>query len=268
MAFPSRKKRSRGPPRAATIAGEIGFPVVAKVVSAEILHKSDIGGVLLHLTSASRGPQGLHTITARVGKLKGQPKLDGVLIAQQVEGDLELAIGAALESEMGPVVLFGSGGVDIELMKDFALAAAPLDATAAATLIHRTKAGVKLGGYRGRPALHEASAVKAIVGLGNLIADAKGRIASIDVNRFLINSRAGVAVDALIVLNPCGCGHHENGRQRSNRGSASHKLRAAPQLMLLGERRPAPCPNSGKGPKDRPTRIARTAARKLVLLKR
>ena len=94
-----------------------------------------------------------------------------------------------------------AGGVDIELMKDVALAGAPLDAAEARQLIGRTKAGVKLRGYRARPALHEASAVKALVGLSNLMADAGSRIASVDVNPFLINARTGVAVDALIVLN-------------------------------------------------------------------
>jgi acetyltransferase len=86
-------------------------------------------------------------------------------------------------------------------MKDVALSGAPVDAGEARKLIGRTKAGVKIKGYRGKPALHEASAVKALVGLSNLIADAKGRVASIDVNPFLINARTGVAVDALVVLN-------------------------------------------------------------------
>ena len=104
-------------------------------------------------------------------KLKGKPKLEGILIAQQVKADLELVVGAAL------------------------------DAAEAKALIARTKAGVKIKGYRGKPALHEPSAVKALVGLSNLMADAGTRIASIDVNPFLINARTGVAVDALIVLN-------------------------------------------------------------------
>jgi acetyltransferase len=186
---------------AAGIARKIGFPVVAKVVSAEILHKSDIGGVVLNLKSPAEVRQAFNDITARVRKLKNKPKLEGILIAQQVKADLELVVGASLDAEMGPVVLFGTGGVDIELMKDVALAGAPLDAMEANQLIGRTKAGVKLKGYRGKPALHEASVVKAIVGLSNLIADAGNRIASIDVNPFLVNARAGVAVDALIVLN-------------------------------------------------------------------
>jgi len=186
---------------AAKIAKEIGFPVVAKVVSAEILHKSDIGGVVLNLNSAAEVKKAFADITARVAKLKGKPKLDGILIAQQVKAELELVVGASLDAEMGPVVLFGTGGIDIELMKDVALAGAPLDETEARLLIGRTKAGIKMRGYRGKPALHEASAVKALVGLSNLIADAGDRIASIDINPFLINAKTGVAVDALIVLN-------------------------------------------------------------------
>jgi acetyltransferase len=186
---------------AAKIARQIGFPVVAKVVSAEILHKSDIGGVVLNLNSAAEVKKAFEDITARVRRLKHKPKLDGILIAQQVKADLELVVGASLDAEMGPVVLFGTGGIDIELMKDVALAGAPLDEAEARLLIGRTKAGTKMRGYRGKPKLDEASAVKALVGLSNLIADAGDRIASIDVNPFLVNARTGVAVDALIVLN-------------------------------------------------------------------
>src|ERR1700685_828936 len=112
---------------AVKIAKKIGFPIVAKVVSADILHKSDIGGVVLNINTAAEVRKAFGDITARVKKLKGRPKLEGILIAQQVKADLELVIGAALDAEMGPVVLFGTGGVDIELMKDVALAGAPLD---------------------------------------------------------------------------------------------------------------------------------------------
>jgi acyl-CoA synthetase (NDP forming) len=197
----SKEEIAQTATEAAKIAKKIGFPVVAKVVSADILHKSDIGGVVLNLNSPAEVKKAFDAITARVKKLKSKPKLEGILIAQQVKADLELVVGASLDAEMGPVVLFGTGGIDIELMKDVALAGAPLDEAEAKALIARTKAGVKIGGYRGKPALHEASAVKALVGLSNLMADAGNRIASIDVNPFLINSRTGVAVDALIVLN-------------------------------------------------------------------
>jgi acetyltransferase len=165
------------------------------------LHKSDVSGVMLNLNSAAEVKKAFEQITARVKKLKSKPKIDGILIAQQVKADLELVVGTALDAEMGPVILFGTGGVEIELMKDVALAGAPLDGAEAKKLIGRTKAGVKLRGYRGKPALHEASVVKALVGLSNLMMDAGDRIASIDVNPFLINGRMGVAVDALVVLN-------------------------------------------------------------------
>ena len=197
----SQEAIAQTPAEAAKIAKKIGFPVVAKVVSPDILHKSDVGGVVLNLNSAAEVRKAFDDIVRRVKKLKNKPKLEGILIAQQVKADLELVVGASLDAEMGPVVLFGTGGVDIELMKDVALAGAPIDATEAKQLIARTKAGVKMKGYRGRPALHEASAVKALVGLSNLMADAGNRIASIDVNPFLINEKAGVAVDGLIVLN-------------------------------------------------------------------
>ena len=197
----SKEEIAQSATDAVKIAKKIGFPVVAKVVSADILHKSDIGGVVLNLNSPAAVKKAFNDITARVKKLKSRPKLEGILIAQQVKADLELVVGTSLDAEMGPVVLFGTGGVDIELLKDVALAGAPLDEAEARALIGRTKAGVKMKGYRGKPALHEPSAVKALVGLSNLMADAGSRIASIDVNPFLINARTGVAVDALIVLN-------------------------------------------------------------------
>ena len=196
----SKEEIAHDATQAVKIAKQIGFPVVAKIVSPDILHKSDIGGVVLNINSAAEVKKAFNDITVRVGKLKGK-KLEGILIAQQVKADLELVVGASLDAEMGPVVLFGTGGVDIELMKDVALAGAPLDATEAKELIDKTKAGVKMKGYRGKPALHEASVVKALVGLSNLMADAGNRIASIDVNPFLINTKQGVAVDGLIVLN-------------------------------------------------------------------
>ena len=197
----SKEEIAHSATEAVRIAKKIGFPVVAKVVSADILHKSDIGGVVLNIESPTAVRKAFNQITARVKKLKNKPKLEGILIAQQVRGELELVVGAVLDAEMGPAVMFGTGGIDIELMKDVAIAGAPLDAVEAKALIGRTKAGVKLRGYRGKPALHEASVVKALVGLSNLMADAQGRIASIDVNPFLLNAKAGVAVDALIVLN-------------------------------------------------------------------
>jgi acyl-CoA synthetase (NDP forming) len=197
----SKEGVATSPAEAVKVAKSIGFPVVAKVVSEQILHKSDVGGVVLNLKNPAEVKKAFTDIMNRMKKIKGKPKVDGILIAQMVKAELELVVGGSLDAEMGPVVLFGTGGVDIELMKDVALGGAPLNADDAKALINRTKAGVKLKGYRGKPKLHEPSVIKALVGLSNLMADANGRIASIDVNPFLINEKSGVAVDALVVLN-------------------------------------------------------------------
>ena len=186
---------------AVRIAESIGFPVVAKAVSAALPHKSDAGGVILGLNSADAVRSAFRDIEQAMARHPAKPKLDGVLIAEQVTGGLELVLGTTRDPEMGPVILFGSGGVDLELLKDIALAAPPLDASRALALIERTRAGVLVRGYRGRPALDREALVAALVGLSNLVLDAGDRIASIDVNPFLLRQKGGVALDALVVLN-------------------------------------------------------------------
>jgi acetyltransferase len=185
---------------AARIADDLGYPVVAKIVSKDILHKTETGCVILGIQSGAEVQAAFEEIMTKARRLEGNPGIDGVLIAQQISSDLELVIGGSLDPEMGPVVLFGTGGIDIELTRDVALAAAPLSREKARTLIARTKAGVKLAGYRGRPALHQDSVLDALVGISNLMVDARGRIASIDINPFLVNTTGGVAVDGLVVL--------------------------------------------------------------------
>jgi acetate---CoA ligase (ADP-forming) len=186
---------------AARIAEAIGFPVVAKAVSAALPHKSDVGGVILGLNSADAVRHAFRDIEQAVAGHSGKPKLDGVLIAEQATGGLELVLGTARDPEMGPVILFGLGGTDLELLKDVALTAPPLDASRALALIERTRAGILVKGYRGRPPLDCEALAAALVGLSNLVLDAGNRIASIDVNPFLLRQKGGVALDALVVLN-------------------------------------------------------------------
>jgi acetyltransferase len=117
-----------------------------------------------------------------------------------VSGGYECVLGARKDPEMGPVILFGTGGVDLELTRDVAIGACPLDESGALDLIARTRAGVIIGGYRGRPALDRAALAKAIVALSNVMEDAQGAISEIDVNPFLLSEQGGVALDALVVL--------------------------------------------------------------------
>jgi acetyltransferase len=183
---------------AVAIAERVGYPVVAKAVSAALAHKSDVGGVMLGLNSARVVRAAYQRLTTAVAKRVGG--LDGVLIAEQLSDGIELVLGAHHDPDMGPVIVFGSGGVDLELTRDVALAAPPIDERKAVDLIERTRAGRLIAGYRGRAALDRKALVKALIGLSQLVIDARGRIESIDINPFLLRQRGGFALDALVVL--------------------------------------------------------------------
>jgi acetate---CoA ligase (ADP-forming) len=186
---------------AAAAAARIGYPVVAKIVCAALPHKSDIGGVKVGLKDEAAVRAAFRSIMANVAALPDKPQADGVLIAQMVSGALESVLGAKLDPEMGPVVLFGSGGVDLELTRDVALGACPLDEAGAIQLIARTRAGTIAAGYRGKPVLDRKAVAQALVALSHLMVDADGAIAEVDVNPFLLGEKGGVALDALVVLN-------------------------------------------------------------------
>ena len=185
---------------AAKAAREIGFPVVAKIVSAGLPHKSDIGGVRVGLADDAVVRDAFRSIMAAGREHSDRPQIAGVLIAQMISGGLELVLGATTDPEMGPVILFGSGGIDLELTRDVALAACPLDEAGALDLISRTRAGVLVGGYRGRPALDRKALAAALIAVSDLMSDADGAIAEIDVNPFLLTQKGGFALDALVVL--------------------------------------------------------------------
>jgi acyl-CoA synthetase (NDP forming) len=184
---------------AVALAKKIGFPVVAKIVSADLAHKSDIGGVVLGLKTGAEVRAAYKRLMGPVAK-RARVKPEGVLIAQHVSDGLELVLGMTRDPEMGPVILFGAGGVDLELDRDVALAGLPLDKRTANALVARTRVTRLIAGYRGKPAYDKEALVKALLGLSQLVTDAGPRIASIDINPFLLKRRGGVALDALVVL--------------------------------------------------------------------
>jgi acetyltransferase len=184
---------------AAAIAARFGYPVVAKGVSAALPHKSEAGAVKVGLDSAKAVRAAYDEIVDAVARHSGGAP-EGVLIAEQVADGIELVLGANLDPEVGPVILFGTGGVELELYRDVALAPPPLDEPRALALIEATRAGLLVRGYRGRPALDLKAAVAALIGLSQLMLDAGGRIRSVDVNPFLLRRRGGVALDGLVVL--------------------------------------------------------------------
>ena len=113
---------------------------------------------------------------------------------------LELVLGVHRDPEMGLVILFGAGGVDLELHRDVALAALPLDEDGARALIARTRVAQLIAGYRGKPAYDTKALIKALLGLSQFAMDAGVRLQSVDINPFLLKRRGGVALDALVVL--------------------------------------------------------------------
>jgi acyl-CoA synthetase (NDP forming) len=196
------ERHARTADQAEGCARDIGFPVVLKAVSAEIAHKSDAGLVLLDLRDGDAVRRGVDALAARLETLGVRDQ--GYLVAKHVAGGIETVLGVARDPEMGPVVMFGVGGILIELIADVGFAPPFLDHDHAAELIAATRAGRLLDGYRGgapadRPALNAA-----LVDLGRLARDLCDIIESVDINPFLVcrQGEGAFALDALVVLRP------------------------------------------------------------------
>ena len=187
---------------AAKAADEIGYPVVLKVVSAKILHKSDVGGVILNLNSAADVKAAWSQIEKNLASHGVKETIDGMLVVKQVKGNLELVFGLNRDAEVGSVVMAGMGGVWLELIKDVAFSIPPISDEKARDMIAQTHAGRLLQGYRGSSALDVDAVVKAIVALGRIATDLGDVVQSIDVNPFMVmpNGQGGMALDALVVL--------------------------------------------------------------------
>jgi acetate---CoA ligase (ADP-forming) len=183
---------------AVTAAERIGYPVVLKAVAAELTHKSDAGAVALNLANAAE----LTAAYDAMSQALKQHTLAGMLVCQRVRGGLELVLGLHRDPEMGLVVMAGSGGVLLELVKDVAFCVPPVTQGKARDLLARTRAGRLLGGYRGAPARDAGAVIEALVALGRLAVDGADVIESIDINPFvaLPAGQGGLALDALIVL--------------------------------------------------------------------
>ena len=190
------------PDEAVAAAQAIGFPVVLKAVSAALPHKSDAGLVCLNLTDAEAVRQAAATIAARASSLPAT--LDGMLVAKQVSGGTEVVLGVQRDVEMGPVVMFGMGGVMVELFKDVSFAPATLDRAQARAMVRATRAGAMLDGFRGRKPGDIDALCDALVSLGRLARDLGDVIEAVDINPLLVCEQGVVALDALVVLRPPG----------------------------------------------------------------
>lgn len=183
---------------AVAAAEAMGYPVVLKISSETLTHKSDIGGVLLNLTDADAVRAGVETLRANLAAADPSAELE-VLVAEFVSGGTELMLGLAQDAEVGPVIATGSGGVTVELFDDVAVGLPPFTRETADEVLSRTKAGTLVTGFRGVTLDHEG-VLTAIEAIGRLAVDLDGIIEAIDINPLNVSSSRVIALDALVVL--------------------------------------------------------------------
>jgi acetyltransferase len=185
---------------AVRLAGETGYPVVLKLHSDTITHKSDVGGVQLNLTDEVDVRKAYQRIQSNVCLRLGAQHFGGVTVQPMVRGDgYELILGSSVDPQFGPVLLFGTGGQLVEVFKDRALALPPLNTTLALRMMEQTRIYAALKGVRGREPIDLSALEQVLVKFSQLVVE-QPRIKEIDINPLLVSSDQIVALDARIIL--------------------------------------------------------------------
>ena len=187
---------------AAAAAESFGFPVVAKIVSPDILHKTEIGGVMLNLQDKAQVAAAYDELRARAAKAKPNAKIEGVLVAPMIKGGVECIMGVQRDPVFGPVVMFGLGGILVEALRDVSFRLAPFDKAEAHRMIDQIKARAVLDGWRGAPKADIDALADALVALSRFAAAAGDRLESIDINPFVVlpQGKGAMALDAVLVV--------------------------------------------------------------------
>ena len=178
-----------------------GATVVLKIMSRDIVHKSDVGGVVLNLTNADAVRTAAADILARAKKLRPEARISGVIVQAMVvrQKARELILGLADDPTFGTVVVFGRGGTAVELINDKALALPPLDLQLARDLIERTRVSRLLRGYRDVPAVKQDAVAMVLVKLAQMAAEIP-EIRELDINPLLADEAGVLAVDARVAV--------------------------------------------------------------------
>jgi acetyltransferase len=186
---------------AVALAAEIGYPVALKILSPDIVHKSDAGGVALHLDNAEQLREAARTMLSRVSvRSQARPlRIEGFTVQAMIErgADHELILGCTLDPIFGPVIMFGQGGTAVEVIRDRAFALPPMNTIVAKDLIGRTRIAKLLAGYRNVPAVDEPALLNALVALSQLVCD-HAEIQELDINPLLASARGVVTLDARV----------------------------------------------------------------------
>jgi acetyltransferase len=194
---------------AVAIAAELGFPVVLKVLSATITHKTDVGGVKLNLRDEAAVRSAYRAIEASIAEKAcleqfAGVRFSGVSVQPMVRFDgYDLILGSSVDPQFGPVILFGSGGLLVDVYRDHALALPPLNTTLAQRMMEQTRIFAALKGVRGRKPVNIAALENLLVRFSQLVIEQRW-IAEIDINPLLVSPVRLLALDARIVLHPPG----------------------------------------------------------------
>ncbi|MDG2285450.1 MAG: acetate--CoA ligase family protein, partial [Alphaproteobacteria bacterium] len=178
---------------------EFAGPVVMKIASPDLPHKTEIGGVLLNIDGEEAVREGHATLLERARAAKPDARIDGVIVAEMIKGGVETVMGVVRDPVFGPVVMFGIGGVFVEVLKDITFRVAPFGVDEAYRMINEIRGRAMLDGVRGAPASDIGALADALSRLSVFAAANTETIDSIDVNPFIVLPKGAAAVDALIV---------------------------------------------------------------------
>ena len=185
---------------AKSMAEKVGYPVVIKVVSPDISHKSDVGGVIMGIDSSAALKEAYEKLMQRVKKRAPAAAIMGIAVEKMItDVDYELILGAKKDKDFGSVILFGMGGTTAEFIKDFSIGLPPLNRTLAKMLIQDTKVYKMLQGFRGKPPADFEGIEEIIINFSNLIVDFP-EISEIDINPLAISNGKASALDARIII--------------------------------------------------------------------
>jgi acetyltransferase len=188
------------PDAAADAASSIGYPVALKIVSPDILHKTEAGGVLLDLKDAAAVTAGTKTLIENARRAMPNARIEGVLVQEMASG-VEAIIGARNDPLYGPVLLVGSGGVMVELAQDVALKLLPVTREEVAKMVDLLRLDKLLGGYRGTPVADRDALIECALALGRFFLDHQNVIDDIEINPLMVRPKGGgaVAVDVCVI---------------------------------------------------------------------
>ncbi|MBN1856943.1 MAG: acetate--CoA ligase family protein [Dehalococcoidia bacterium] len=184
---------------AVAISKEIGFPVALKIMSADVVHKSDAGGVKLALQDAAAVEKAWDDIMDSILKAYPEAKIDGVSVQGMARPGVEVIVGMSKDPQFGPVLMFGLGGILVELLKDVSFRIVPVSKMDADEMIHDIKGFPMLQGFRGAEPADLDALEKVIVAVSDFV-EANPKIKELDLNPVFANKDGAIAVDARIVI--------------------------------------------------------------------